>query len=32
VQDRAYAARDYYWPIPEKEMLSNPNMEQNDDY
>lgn len=32
VQDRAYTARDYYWPIPEKEMLSNPNMEQNDDY
>lgn len=32
VQDRAYTARDYYWPIPEKEMLSNPNMEQNKDY
>lgn len=32
VQDRSYTARDFYWPIPEKEILSNPNMEQNDDY
>jgi hypothetical protein len=32
VQDRVYRDRDYYWPIPEKEILSNPNMEQNKDY
>lgn len=32
VQDRAYTARDFYWPIPEKEMLSNPSMVQNDGY
>ncbi|RPE09027.1 RagB/SusD family nutrient uptake outer membrane protein [Chitinophaga lutea] len=32
VQDRAYTDRDYYWPIPEKEVLSNPNMRQNDGY
>ena len=32
VQDRAYTDRDYYWPIPEKEVLLNYNMKQNDGY
>lgn len=32
VQDRAYTDRDYLWPIPEKETLSNPEMVQNPGY
>ncbi|MGO4292583.1 RagB/SusD family nutrient uptake outer membrane protein [Chitinophaga sp. RAB17] len=32
VQDRSYIDRDYLWPIPEKETLSNPDMKQNPGY
>lgn len=32
VQDRVYTDRDYLWPIPEKETLSNPDMVQNPGY
>jgi hypothetical protein len=32
VQDRSYTDRDYLWPIPEKETLSNPEMMQNPGY
>lgn len=32
VQDRAYTDRDYLWPVPEKETLSNPDMVQNPGY
>lgn len=32
VQDRSYTDRDYLWPIPEKETLSNPDMVQNPGY
>ncbi|HEY8957635.1 RagB/SusD family nutrient uptake outer membrane protein [Chitinophaga sp.] len=32
VQERSYTDRDYLWPIPEKEIVSNPEMTQNTGY
>lgn len=33
VQSRKYDRnREYYWPIPEKELIANPNMTQNPNY
>ncbi|WP_205503771.1 RagB/SusD family nutrient uptake outer membrane protein [Rufibacter psychrotolerans] len=31
-QRTARANRDYYWPIPQNEIMANPNMEQNPNY